>query len=70
MRLFQARSHWLRWSGFNLITFTQFIQLRFNSVALQTSFVKNATACILIYSGKDMLTVLPLLIMTDLPKGN
>ena len=44
---YQARSHWLGWSGFNLTTYTQFMQLRFNklisSVALQTSFVKNAT---------------------------
>ena len=43
----QARSHWLGWSGFNLTTYTQFMQLRFNklisSVALRTSFVKNAT---------------------------
>ena len=41
---YQARSHWLGWSGFNLTTFTQFIQLSFykliSSVALQTSFVK------------------------------
>ena len=43
----QARSHWLGWSGFNLTTYTQFMQLRFNkliiSVAIRTSFVKNAT---------------------------
>ena len=41
--LMQARSHWLGWSGFNLTTYTQFMQLRFNklisSVALRTSFV-------------------------------
>ena len=40
-------SHWLGWSGVNLTTFMQFIQLRFNklisSVVLQTSFVKNTT---------------------------
>ena len=45
--LMQARSHWLGWSGFNLTTYTQFMQLRFNKlisyVALRTSFVKNAT---------------------------
>ena len=37
----QARNHRSGWSGFNLTTFTQFMQLRFYSfVALQTSFVK------------------------------
>ena len=45
--IYQARSHWLGWSGFNLTTYTQFMQLRFNklisSVALRTSFFKNAT---------------------------
>ena len=44
MNMKQVRSHWLGWSGFNLITFTQFIQHRFNklinSVALKTTFIK------------------------------